>query len=166
MCSVQSIFLSGIDLHSARSGGQVFIILFSFLQQLNRNVQFPHRVAEFTALNAAALFQLPFLSGEKWSIQNDKKYKEGQSRWLHRGVQSETIWTDSQLLSQPEFRLLCIEYFKGLHAEKEAIRISLPSEQRSLTEVWSNQPVTQENESPLVSFGSHGSLGFPTGVDM
>lgn len=75
---------------------------------------------------------LPFLSGESWSIKNDKRYKEGQFTvivWRSSSVH----WTKSirdnlrrlRLLLLWEFSLLFVEYFRGLHGKREVMKISL-----------------------------------------
>lgn len=106
---------------------------------------------------------LPFPSGEKWSIKSDKRYKEGELTvivWRHAcSAAFQTIRNNLRTPASITASLVFVEYFRGLHGEGGCNEnFTLKWIKRGLTEVRSNQPVTQENESPHRSLCSHGLL--------
>lgn len=92
---------------------------------------------------------LPFLSGDKWSIKDDKRYNEDQlSDCLETSMWSCTLDEDNQRQSEEttaaitaECNSLFVEYFRELHSKREVMKISLSSE---LRRVW--QKLDQTNQ--------------------
>lgn len=134
--------LTDIDWHTACCDGQDFYHLVDHLELEPSAVSSTSCwIYSFTKCSSV---WLPFLSGSEGSIKNDKDIKRVNSQWLYGGKRAQLHsrrWhqrqsEESTAPIRARAQLLFVEYFRGLHGEKELMKISLSSELRGVWQKW------------------------------